>query len=47
VINLYSIKIQGRLKSGYCGARGGILPEELIYDIKNISNNQTKTAFKI
>ena len=42
----FRLKIQGRLK-GYCGARGGILPEELIYDIKNISNNQTKTAFKI
>jgi hypothetical protein len=23
---------------GYCGARGGVLPEKIIYDIKNISN---------
>lgn len=31
----FRLKIQGHLKGGYCGARGGILPEELIYDIKN------------
>lgn len=31
----FRLKIQGHLKGGYCGARGGILPEELIYDIIN------------
>jgi len=31
----FRLKIQGHLKGGYCGARGGFLPEELIYDIKN------------
>jgi hypothetical protein len=27
---------------GYCGARGGVLPEKIIYDIKNISNIKNK-----
>ncbi len=30
----FRLKIQRHLKGGYCGARGGILSEELIYDIK-------------
>ena len=34
----FRLKIQKHLKGGYCGARAGILPEELIYEIKNIYN---------
>jgi hypothetical protein len=30
----FRLKIQGHLKGGYCGARGGLFPEELLYDIK-------------
>jgi hypothetical protein len=33
----FRLKFTKHLK-GYCGARGGVLPEEIIYDIKNISN---------
>lgn len=33
----FRIKFTKHLK-GYCGARGGVLPEKIIYDIKNISN---------
>ncbi len=37
----FRLKIQRHLKGNYCGARGGILPEELIYDIKKLQKNKT------
>ncbi len=43
----FRLKIQGRLKGNYCGARGGILPEKLIYDIKNINKIISNVAKEV
>ena len=38
----FRLKIQGHVKGNYCGARGGVLPEEIIYDIKNSNKIKNK-----